>query len=91
MAKLDAFFKLRTEQGASGLHLASGSPPLLRANGDLPRILLKLPLLPQGLVLVTGPTGSGKSTTLAALINYANTHRRDHITDHRGSGGIRPR
>jgi twitching motility protein PilT len=156
MAKLDAFFKLMTEQGASDLHLASGSPPLLRVNGDLqrvrypalsnddlktmlyevtpatlvkqfeetgdadfahaapglsryrvnlflqqhgvaavfrqipttipslealglPRILLKLPLLPQGLVLVTGPTGSGKSTTLAALIDYANTHRRDHI------------
>ena len=156
MAKLDAFFKLMMEQGASDLHLASGSPPLLRVNGalqrvrypalsnddlktmlyevtpaarvkafeetgdadfayeapglaryrvnlflqqhgvaavfrqipatvpsletlGLPRILLKLPLLPQGLVLVTGPTGSGKSTTLAALVDYANTHRRDHI------------
>jgi twitching motility protein PilT len=52
--------------------------PNLEALG-LPRILLKIPLLPQGLVLVTGPTGSGKSTTLAALIDYANTHRRDHI------------
>ena len=156
MAKLDAFFKLMMEQGASDLHLASGSPPLLRVHGDLqrvrypalsnddlktmlyevapatkvkqfeetgdvdfahaapglaryrvnlflqqhgvaavfrhipdaipslealdlPRVLLKLPLLPQGLVLVTGPTGSGKSTTLAALIDYANTHRRDHV------------
>jgi twitching motility protein PilT len=35
--------------------------------------------LPQGLVLVTGPTGSGKSTTLAAIINYINEHRRCHI------------
>ncbi|GIU85680.1 MAG: twitching motility protein PilT [Acidimicrobiia bacterium] len=35
--------------------------------------------LPQGLVLVTGPTGSGKSTTLAAMINYINEHRRGHI------------
>jgi len=35
--------------------------------------------LPQGLVLVTGPTGSGKSTTLAAMINYVNEHRRCHI------------
>lgn len=156
MTKLDAFLKLMLEQGASDLHLISGSPPLLRINGDLqrvrhpdlanddlktmlyevtpaakvkafeeagdvdfayeapglaryrvnlflqqhgiaavfrqipattpslealglPPILLRLPLLPQGLVLVTGPTGSGKSTTLAALIDYANTHRRDHI------------
>lgn len=156
MAKLDAFLRLMLEQGASDLHLTSGSPPLLRINGDLqrvrhpdlanddlktmlhevtpaakvkafeeagdvdfaheapglaryrvnlflqqhgiaavfrqipaaipsletlglPPILLRLPLLPQGLVLVTGPTGSGKSTTLAALIDYANTHRRDHI------------
>jgi len=35
--------------------------------------------LPQGLVLVTGPTGSGKSTTLAAMINYINERRRGHI------------
>src|SRR6185369_10472729 len=35
--------------------------------------------LPQGLVLVTGPTGSGKSTTLAAMINYINENRRNHI------------
>lgn len=156
MAQLDAFFKLMMEQGASDLHLTSGSPPLLRVHGDLQRVryptltndeleamvyevtpaakvnqfeetgdvdfayevpglaryrvnlfqqqhgvaavfrqipaaipslealglppmLLKLSLLPQGLVLVTGPTGSGKSTTLATLIDHANTHRRDHI------------
>jgi twitching motility protein PilT len=35
--------------------------------------------LPQGLVLVTGPTGSGKSTSLAAIIDYINIHRRCHI------------
>jgi twitching motility protein PilT len=34
---------------------------------------------PRGLVLVTGPTGSGKSTTLAAMINYVNDNRPDHI------------
>src|SRR5208282_1751043 len=33
----------------------------------------------KGLVLVTGPTGSGKSTTLAAIIDYANKTRKDHI------------
>ncbi len=45
----------------------------------LPSILNKLALLPKGLVLVTGPTGSGKSTTLAAMIDYANRMRKDHI------------
>lgn len=45
----------------------------------LPPMLRELALLPKGLVLVTGPTGSGKSTTLAALVDYANKHRHDHI------------
>ncbi|HHE64698.1 MAG TPA: type IV pilus twitching motility protein PilT, partial [Bacteroidetes bacterium] len=45
----------------------------------LPGLLNKLALLPRGLVLVTGPTGSGKSTTLAAIIDYANKMRYDHI------------
>ncbi|WP_457572325.1 type IV pilus twitching motility protein PilT [Desulfovulcanus sp.] len=45
----------------------------------LPSILKNLAMLPKGLVLVTGPTGSGKSTTLAAIIDYANRMRKDHI------------
>ncbi len=36
-------------------------------------------MLKKGLVVVTGPTGSGKSTTLAAMMDYANRNRRDHI------------
>jgi twitching motility protein PilT len=36
-------------------------------------------MLPRGLVLVTGPTGSGKSTTLAGMVNHANDNRPDHI------------
>ncbi len=156
MAKLDAFFKLMVEQGASDLHLTSGSQPILRVSGELqrvryqvlendelkkmlyeiapefkvkqfeetgdvdfayeisglaryranyfvqkygvaavfrqipdtiltveqlglPPVINKLPMLPKGLVLVTGPTGSGKSTTLAAIVDYANTQRKDHI------------
>ncbi len=156
MAKIDAFFKLLHEQGGSDLHLASGSPPILRIRGNLqrikykilendelkamlyeiapenkikvfeetgdvdfgyeipglaryranffmqkygvgavfreipskiltaeqlglPDIMTKLSILPRGLVLVTGPTGSGKSTTLAAILDYANSNRKDHI------------
>jgi len=156
MAKIDAFFKLMNDQGASDLHLVSGQPPALRIRGDmervkyknldndelkamlyeiapedkvksfeetgdadfgyeipglaryranffmqkygvaavfreipsvimtadqlgLPPVISKLAGLPRGLVLVTGPTGSGKSTTLAAIIDVANRTRKDHI------------
>jgi twitching motility protein PilT len=156
MAKIDAFFKLMNEQGASDLHLAAGQPPALRIRGDIERIkykvldnddlrsmlyeispeekikvfeetgdvdfgyeipglaryranffmqrngiaavfreipstimtceqlgippvVSKLATLPRGLVLVTGPTGCGKSTTLAAVIDVANRSRKDHI------------
>lgn len=156
MAQIDAFFKLMHEQGASDLHLASGSQPILRIRGEmerikyktfendelkamlyeitpedkikifeetgdldfgyeipglaryranffmqkygvgavfreipstvltaeqlgLPPVITKLAGLPKGLVLVTGPTGSGKSTTLAAIIDQANRTRKDHI------------
>src|SRR5213592_2401459 len=156
MAKIDAFFNLMDEVGASDLHLASGSQPILRVRGELervkfpplenddlksmlyeiapefkvkifeetgdvdfgyeipgkaryranffnqkygvaavfrqiptkiltaeqiglPPILKKFVMLNKGLVLVTGPTGSGKSTTLAAIVDHANKTRRDHI------------
>ncbi|WP_456387380.1 type IV pilus twitching motility protein PilT [Desulfolithobacter sp.] len=45
----------------------------------LPKVIPKLAALPKGLVLVTGPTGSGKSTTLAAIVDEANKTRKDHI------------
>jgi twitching motility protein PilT len=156
MAKIDAFFKLMNEQGATDLHLASGLPPALRIRGDierikykvlnsddlramlyeiapehkiktyeetgdidfayeipglaryranffmqrngvgavfreipstimtaeqlgLPPVVSKLATLPRGLVLVTGPTGCGKSTTLASIVDVANRSRKDHI------------
>ncbi|GIV08872.1 MAG: twitching motility protein PilT [Fimbriimonadales bacterium] len=46
---------------------------------DIPRVLAGLTQYRQGLVLVTGPTGSGKSTTLAAMIDLINETRRGHI------------
>jgi twitching motility protein PilT len=45
----------------------------------LPAVVATLADRPRGLVLVTGPTGSGKSTTLAAMIDRINSHRRQHI------------
>jgi twitching motility protein PilT len=45
----------------------------------LPKVISRLAHLPKGLVLVTGPTGSGKSTTLAAIVDEANKTRKDHI------------
>ncbi len=46
---------------------------------DLPQVLKKISQKPQGLVLVTGPTGSGKSTTLAAMIQYINQTMSKHV------------
>src|SRR2546423_10888747 len=48
-------------------------------DAPLPAVLKKLCMLHKGLVVVTGPTGSGKCTTLAAMVDYANKNRKDHI------------
>jgi twitching motility protein PilT len=45
----------------------------------IPPSISNFAMLPRGFVLVTGPTGSGKSTTLASLVDLANRNRRDHI------------
>ena len=56
-------------------------PEKIRTFEDLglPAVLAKMAERPRGLVLVTGPTGSGKSTTLAAMIDKINTERHGHI------------
>ena len=46
---------------------------------QLPEVISEFVMRPRGLVLVTGPTGSGKSTSLAAMIDYINLHRSAHI------------
>ncbi len=55
------------------------SRPLTLEELRMPEVVADLALRPRGLVLVTGPTGSGKSTTLAAMINHINENRRCHI------------
>jgi twitching motility protein PilT len=50
-----------------------------KIEAPLPAVLKKFCMLNRGLVVVTGPTGSGKSTTLAAMVDYCNRNRKDHI------------
>ncbi|MEH7119717.1 type IV pilus twitching motility protein PilT [Neobacillus vireti] len=57
--------------------VASKTPTL--EDLELPEIIPKLVEKPQGLILVTGPTGSGKSTTLASMVDYMNRTMRKHI------------
>lgn len=63
---------------AVALRLLLNEIPTFKDMG-LPTILGEFALRPRGLVLVTGPTGSGKSTTLAAMIDHINRQRNCHI------------
>jgi twitching motility protein PilT len=63
---------------AGSLRLLPEKVPTLESL-HLPANLRRLAETRQGLVLVTGPTGCGKSSTLAALVDLINTHRRDHV------------
>ena len=88
--ELDFSYSIPDVSRLSGQCLSSKS---LRQSGDsgcanrnsnfgkitLPESLINIAEKPQGLVLVTGPTGSGKSTTLAAMIDYINKHMKRHI------------
>lgn len=72
----------------NAFHQSRGAGAVFRTiPGDAPslddlglgEVFRKAAMLPRGLVLVTGPTGSGKTTTLAAMINHINTNRAAHI------------
>lgn len=63
---------------AIALRLLRNDIPTLEDLG-LPPILADFAMRPRGLVLITGPTGSGKSTSLAAMLDYANLNRSAHI------------
>ena len=70
---------LNQKNGIAAVFRLIPSKVLTMEDLGLPPVLKRFANLKKGLVLVTGPTGSGKSTTLAAMIDYANLHRKDHI------------
>lgn len=69
---------LQKQSVAAALRPIPETAPSIKELG-LPEDIEKLALTKQGLVLVTGPTGHGKTTTLAAIVDHINTHRACHI------------
>ena len=67
------------QRGAGAVFRTIPSKILSLEQLNAPKIFADLALKPRGLVLVTGPTGSGKSTTLAAMINHLNEVEQGHI------------
>lgn len=74
--RVNVFNQLR---GAAAVFRTIPSEILSMSDLELPAIFEEIASYPKGLVLITGPTGSGKSTTLAAMIDYINSSRYDHI------------
>ena len=66
-------------RGAGAVFRTIPSKVLTMDDLGMGQVFRDVSLLPRGLVLVTGPTGSGKSTTLAAMIDFINDNRYDHI------------
>ena len=71
------FYKDKGSYAAAFRFITSEAPTL--EDMGMPPIVTEVAQKPRGLVLVTGPTGSGKSTTLAAMIDYINRTRSEHI------------
>lgn len=74
--RVNVFNQMR---GAGAVFRTIPSAILSMSDLNLPKVFEDLASFPKGLVLVTGPTGSGKSTTLAAMIDYINSNRYEHI------------
>ncbi|MBP7840542.1 MAG: type IV pilus twitching motility protein PilT [Comamonas sp.] len=74
--RVNAFNQYR---GAGAVFRTIPSKILTLEDLNAPKIFADLALKPRGLVLVTGPTGSGKSTTLAAMVDYLNSNEQGHI------------
>ncbi|MCC5791619.1 MAG: type IV pilus twitching motility protein PilT [Legionellaceae bacterium] len=74
--RVNAFHQAR---GAGAVFRTIPSTILSLEDLSLPPVFRDIASYPKGLVLVTGPTGSGKSTTLAALVDYINRNRYEHI------------
>ncbi len=70
-------FRSRGSAGLVFRRVSVGATPLTELN--VPEVISALALEPRGLVLVTGPTGSGKTTTLAGMIDHINSNREVHI------------
>ena len=70
---------LRQYDGVCGVFRIIPTKILTAEQLGLPDVLLKITETKKGLILVTGPTGSGKSTTLAAMINHINNTRSAHL------------
>ena len=70
-------FRARGSIGLIARHVAS--EPFTLADLNLPEVIGKLALEPRGMVLVTGPTGSGKTTTLGGMVDLINEQRPVHI------------
>jgi twitching motility protein PilT len=69
-----------TQRGSTGVVVRTIPDKIPTAEElDLPEVCLDLALKPRGLVLVTGATGSGKSTTLAAMVDHVNENEEGHI------------
>ncbi len=74
--RVNAFNQYR---GAAAVFRTIPSKVLTLEDLNAPKIFAELAMKPRGLVLVTGPTGSGKSTTLAAMVDYLNHNDHGHI------------